>query len=522
MQPIEHASAQGHQSLRIHKDFSELEPQTAAELLERSAERQHEVLVVCANEGRLRAIVQSGAAGTICGQIISLFEKSFSSGLSSEDGLVHIVNLNYQSVSSPRVQGRTGLLRRTLQSWVEDGRRWQSCSSCSLVDMCPIRRNRTLLADDALAKERIDRLEELFEAVERLGHVVTIREMLMLVSYLITGGLLCEGVHRKSASKHKRIGWQHSWAFYNLLFSPPPDIGEDRLYKGIPVLSVFRRLDPGSIASRKVDDRVLNVGDVFADGQLDLQFRLDLGANSKVVDAAQGLDEFIGNPQTKAELAKEAEVAAHAVTALRRRSIFDDADAEKSLMARIGFRYGDEFLNVIAERLNSPEQVRLKNVIISGFHAIQGLRMPRSEATLHLVDPAFERASNDAAVIARRISSAQLQLLPAKKAWPQGLGVWSICESVDWIDRTVVVRFQERGGTSIDIGLDLLSFECVARSASGYVSEDFYAHEIRRIRAFLGRLAAQDSIVDSGIQLFMNGKVQSVSIDMGVIQVGGV
>jgi len=517
-QLVEHVSDQQHPSLRIHKDFSELDPLAAAALLERSAELSNEVLVVCANEGRLRAIVQSAAAGAVCRQIISLFESSFSSGLSSEDGSVHIVNLNYQSVSSLRTGGRAGLLRRTFQSWVDDGRRWQGCATCSLVDTCPIRHNRALLTEEALATQRVTRLEEMFETVERLGQVVTIREMLMLVSYLLTGGLRCEDVHKRSMSKHNSVGWQYAWAFYNLLFSPPPAMSEDRLYKGIPVLSVFRRLDPGSIASRAIDDRVLNVGGVFPEGQLDLQFQLD----SKLVDAAQGLDEFIGNPQTKAELARETEVAARAVKALRRRSIFDDTAADKSLMARIGFRFGDEFLSVIAERLTSPEQVRLKNVVIAGFHSIQGLRMPRSEATLHLVDPAFGRASNDAAIIARRISSAQLQLIPARKAWPSGDEVWSICESVDWIDRTVVVRVQERDGRNIDIGLDLLSFECITRSASGYVSEDFYAQEIRRIRAFLGRLAAQDNVANSEIQLFMDGKVQSVSIDMGVIQVGGI
>lgn len=515
--PIEHVSDHLRPGLRIHKDFSELDPQAAAALLERSADTSNEVLIVCANEGRLRAVVQSSTAGAVCKQIISLFERSFESGLSSEDGLVHIVNLNYQSVSSLPAIGRAGLLRRALQSWVDDGRRWQSCTSCALVEVCPIRFNRMLLSEGALATQRVGRLEEMLEAVERLGQVVTIREMLMLISYLITGGLQCEDIHKKGIAKDDRVGWQHSWAFYNLLFSPPPSIGEDRLYKGIPVLGVLKRLDPGYIASRAVDDKVLNVGGVFPEEQLDLQFRL----GSKLIDAAQGLDELIGNPQNKAELARETEISSRAVRALRRKSIFDDIEAEKSLMSRIGFRYGDEFLRVIAGSLSSPEQVRLKSVIIAGFHSIQGLRMSRSEATLHLVDPAFGRASNDAAIIARRISSAQLQLLPARKAWSIGECSWSICDSVDWVDRTVVVRVLERGGNYIDIGLDLLSFECVTRSASGYVSEDFYAQEIRRIRAFLGRLAAQESSIDSQIQLFMDGKVQSVSIDMGVIQVGG-
>jgi hypothetical protein len=520
---IPHASDSAHRRLRVHKDFSELEPRAAAKLLEDCVRRDGEVLVVCANEGRLRAIVQSNGAGPVCEEISTLFERSFSNGLSSMDGSIHIVNLNYQSIAATQKGERTGLLRRTLQSWVEDGRRWQGCASCSLIETCPIRRNRTLLVEDAgYSARRIARLEEMSEVVERLGHVITIREMLMLVSYLITGGMRCEDVHKRSATSDNTQGWQHPWAFYNLLFSPPPEMSEDRLYKGIPVLAMFRRLDPGAIAARDVDDKVLNVGEVFESGQLDLQFRLVGSGSTKLIDAAQGLDDFIGNPQSKSEQAREAEVATQAVQALRRRAVFDDVDTDRSLMSRLGFRHGDEFLGVIGERLTSPEQVRLKNLVIAGLHSIQGLRMPRSEATLHLVDPAFGRASDDAAIIARRISAAQLHLLPARNAWPSGDKVWSVCDSVDWIDRTVVVRVVERDGeTTTDLGLDLLSFECVTRSASGYVSEDFYANEIRRIRVFLGRLTSQGKTDSSDITLFMDGKIQSISIDMGVIQVGG-
>ena len=492
---IAHASLSGGVRLRVHKDFSELEPGAAAALLEKSAERTGEVLVVCANEGRLRAVVQSAAAAKVCRRIVQLFEQSFTTGLSSADGAIHIVNLNYQSVAAPPTGTRLGLLRRTLQHWADDGRRWQVCAACSLVETCPIRHNRGLLVEDTvLADRRVARLEEMAEAVERLGQVITIREMLMLVSYLITGGLRCEDVHKKTASTDHQAGWQHPWAFYNLLFAPPPSVSEDRLYKGIPVLGVFRRLDPGAIASREVDDKLLNIGGVFPEGQIDLQFRLQNGGIVKFVDAAQGLDEFIGNPQSKAELARESEVSARAVRALRRRAVFDDANAGESLMARLGFRHGDEFIGVIASTFTLPEQVRLKNIVIAGLHSIQGLRMPRSEATLHLVDPAFGRASDDAAIIARRIHAAQLQLLPAGQAWPVEETEWSVCKSVDWIDRTVVLRVKDQDGSHTDLRLDLLSFECVTKSASGYVSADFYANEIRRIRTFLGRLASQGRV----------------------------
>lgn len=66
-----------------------------------------------------------------------------------------------------------------------------------------------------------------------------------------------------------------------------------------------------------------------------------------------------------------------------------------------------------------------------------------------------------------------------------------------------------------------MAFECVIRSASGFIAEGFYAHEMKRIRAFLGKLAERGRTDSAQISLFMNGKVSTVSLDMGVIQVSG-
>lgn len=509
--------------LRIHKDFSEPSLVSAAALLEGVALRADETLVVCANEGRLRAILNCSGAGSICADIKSLFHQSFITGTSSVGAGIHIINLNYQSVAAKGGTSGSSLIRRTLNSWVGDGRRWadRGCGACSLSAKCPIRRNRTLLGDDGAATERrLVRLESLCEAVERLGQVITIREMLMLVAYAITGGMSCADVARRDTLAGNAIGWQNAWAFYSLLFQAPDDAFEDRVYKGIPVLTILRRLDPGAIASRFVDEKILNVGEVFPSGDLDLQFVIGRTGGQRCIDAAQGIDDFIGNPQNRAELTRESELAGKAVRALRRRAFFDDGESNGTLMSRLGFHHGDAFLGVLEERLQPPEQLKAKNLLVAGLHAIQGLRMSGALTTLHLVDPAFGRANVDAAIIARRIPTSQIQVLPARKAWTDAALEWRVCDSVDWIDRTVVVRVVEAGSYT-DIALDLLAYECVSRAAAGYVPEDFYAREIRRIRAFLGRLAMRGRSDGGEIALYMKGRMHNVSIDMQVIQVGG-
>ena len=513
--------------LRIHKDLSEIQPpRRAAEFLEQNGRRDSETLIVCANEGRLRAIISSESAGPVCQSIATLFNDSFQTGITADaTGTIHIVNLNFQSVAARQASGNGSLLTRVLASWVADGRRWgeRSCGSCIHEPLCPIRRNRALLTEDGdISTVRWRRLEEVFEVLERLGHVVTIREMLMLVAYLISGGLTCQDIDKRLTGGASKEGWQHSWTFYNLLFQSPPNLPADRAEKGIPILAACRRLDPGKIAVRTVDEKILNKGNVFGRGDLDLQFNVGTVNKQVTVDASQGIDDFNGNPQSKAELQREAEATGLAVAALRRRAFFDDAEGYGSVMLKLGFRHGDDFLRLLDGKLSTPDLVKVKSTVIAGLHAMQGLKISRTETMLYLVDPAFGKASADAAIIARQIPSSKVNLKAASKAWLVAQeAAWFMPKSVDWIDRAVILQIDEGSGKLRDLPLDLLSFECVTRAASGYVSEDFYANEIRRVRTFLGQLAEVGRGEGAQIAVFMRGRLQNVSLDMDVIQVGG-
>ncbi len=513
--------------LRIHKDLSEIQPPPrAAEFLEQHGRREGETLVVCANEGRLRAIISSEGAGPVCKSINALFTQSFQTGHTTDaTGTTHIVNLNYQSVAARQANGNGSLLARVLASWVADGRRWgeRSCGTCIHEPFCPIRRNRALLVDEGdTSAVRRRRLEEIFEVLERLGYVVTIREMLMLVAYLITGGLTCRDVDIRLTGDLPKNGWQHAWTYYNLLFRSPPNLPADRAEKAIPMLSACRRLDPGAIAVRSVDEKILNKGNVFGPNELDLQFSIGVGARQVAVDASNGIDDFNGNPQSKAELLREAEATGVAVSALRRRAFFDNAEGTGSVMSKLGFRYGDVFLQLLDGQLSTPELVKVKSTVIAGLHAMQGLRASRTETMLYLVDPAFGKASADAAIIAKQIPSSRVSLRAASKAWlAEQETTWFMPKSVDWIDRAIILHIEEGSSLLRDLPLDLLSFECVTRAASGYVSEEFYANEIRRVRTFLGQLAEDGRGEGAQIAVFMRGRLQNVSLDMDVIQVGG-
>jgi hypothetical protein len=508
--------------LRVHKDFSEIDPDSAAKFLEEHGNSQGESLVLCANEGRLRAIINSSLAGKVCSELKDLFQQTFETGLSSTDNHLHIVNLNFQSIAAHKNDGSESLVRRTLGHWIGDGRRWtSSCNSCVLELKCPIRKNRELLGEDgANSQVRINKIERFFSTVERLGHVITIREMLMLVAYIITGGLTCEDVRKKN-SRSPEPGWQSEYVFYNLLFCRPKEIPEDRLFRGIPILEDISKLDPGKIARRFVDEKLLNGEEIYPIGELDLLYSIPFGNNKKIIDAANGIDEVIGTPQSRTDLSREADYVKRVVAGLRRRSFFDNDTDAKDMLSRLGFQYGDDFLEMLEGEMKPQAKLRMKNLVVAGLHGIQGLRLSSTETTLFLVDPAFGRASADAAIIARQIPIRDISLLSEKNAWSNQETKWLLADSVDWLDRRIVIRIDDRSEEPLNIALDLMAFECVIRSASGFISEGFYAHEMKRIRAFLGKLAERGRTDSAQISLFMNGKVSSVSLDMGVIQVSG-
>jgi len=516
------STSSGKVPLRIHKDFSELDISKAASFIESTSYDLDSITIVCANEGRLRAVITQASAGDRCQKILDTFQDSFRSGSCSIDGKVHIVNLNYQSVSDAQ-SPKESLTRLAFKEWVANDGKWnKSCAVCKYSENCPIFWNRTLLAGKSqeTANQRVLRLEELLSTIERLGFVVTIREMLMLLAYIITGGLDCKEVHRRASSSKV---WQYKYAFYNLLFTKPDTLSEDRLIKGIPILSAFFRMDPGARAMRNLDERLLNVGNVFEPGQLDLQFDVSVNGNKKTIDASSGIDEIVGNPKSKNERDRESQEVINVVSALRRRAFFDDAYANGGLLNRLGFNYGNHFHEILSENLPPEQMIKLKNMLIAGLHTVQGLRMTGTETNLNLVDPAFGRATSDAAIISRRIPSKFVKLMSRKVAWKIGSEKirWPLESSVDWIDRQVVIRIEDALNGISDLQLDLLSFECLARAAKGYLADDFYAHELRRIRTFLGRLAETGRSEDGQISLFMKGKSLTVSIDSGVIQVGG-
>ncbi|MEW9921830.1 hypothetical protein AB2B41_19660 [Marimonas sp. MJW-29] len=503
--------------LRIFKDFSEFSPEIAANLVEES-NSDEAVTIICANEGRFRAVLASDQAGHYCAQLLNSFEASFENGKASQDGRVHIVNLNHQSTAAD--EDGLSLGDRAIRDWTS-GTRWRSCGECDAREACPINRNREMLServDEVAAATRKTKLRLLFATLERIGYVITIRDMLMAFAYLLTGGLKCEDVHRMRRGRKKC--WQQAYAFYNLAFEAPDTLSKEQLNR-LPLMQQLPKLDPGRRAIREIDERIVNEQEIFKHGQLDLQFPAPPTSDEDFIDAADGIDEIIGDPRNKKQRADEAENVSQVVRALRRRAYVDGIGRQELDMAHLGFPYGADFLAIVHDQLDNAERTLLKRKVIAGLHHIQGLQFSQQTPILHLVDPAFGRSMSGTAILAARIKPANVDLLRLSEKWGNSEDVpHHVKSSVDWIDRHVVLRVIDKQDDAHDLLMDLMTFDCILRAAAGHVPTKFYEHDIRRVASFLGRIAQSAQASSDQINLIRDGLSSTISIDGTTIQVG--
>ncbi len=502
--------------LRVFKDFSEFAPEVAAELIE-NARDEKVVTIICANEGRLRAVLSSSGAGELCSKLLQRFEASFDDGRASGDGLIHIVNLNHQSIAAG--DAGSSLADRALREWTS-GTRWRVCGECDSRAECPVLRNREMLSErtDEVASSRKAKLRLLLATLERIGYVITIRDMLMTFSYLLTGGLKCRDVHRMRRRNKK--GWQQAYAFYNLAFAAPDTLSKEQLRR-LPLMDQLPKLDPGKRAIREVDERIVNEQGIFERGQVDLAFPAPTDSDSDLIDAADGIDEITGDPRSRKQRSDESTNVTRVVRTLRRRAFVDGLSDSRFDMAHLGFPYGLEFLQVVEDELDVPARTKLKRRVISGLHHLQGLQFTESTPTLHLVDPAFGRSMSGTAILAARVNPSKVDLVPLSKKWgDQYDAAYHIRNSVDWIDRHIVLRIEDQSGTLRDLHLDLMTFDCILRASSGHVPTKFYEHDIRRVGSFLGRIAQSGAGPTDQIDVVKDGRVATISIDRSTVQVG--
>ncbi|WP_327259289.1 hypothetical protein [Streptomyces sp. NBC_01240] len=486
--------------LYILRDLSELSLQAGAHKLVELLDPPDEgVAIICANEGQLRKCVaeddnlDSGGTGRAKILVKTLTDGIARGQVSDPDGAVTVINLNYQSVAADSRTG--GFVPWVLRQWTTpQWSRWKPCETCDAREVCPILANRNELNDVTHGPQRRAAIRELFAAAERAGAVVTTRQALSVTSYMITGGLSCENVHAKYQWSRSNKLWQAPHLYHQALFGD--QLTQQQRHR-VPAFLTLRKLDPGKVSRRQVDDRL----------DPDTVGRFPPGDPKSYLQKAH----------TTRDAQKQAEQLRGLYTFLRRADFFNSIDS-KDRFARMGLQAGDDFVTVQNERGDLADTT-VRDRFLKGLEAVQGIHRAGSNPDFLVLDPAFFAQRARAAVISRRVSSKNVEVVDQVTQWQKEGRTGDIPgmrNAVEWLNRSIFIRIPAvaPGQGAVSVEVDLLRFELLTRWAAGLRSEVQHEAEIRGLSGSLADLA--DSLnKDDEIQVLVGNVMRKLMIDVG-------
>lgn len=276
--PIEHHNL----TLRVVKDLSEMGEEAGANVLrdlsdQLTSQPQH-IFLIAANEGRLRAVLRRERLHELYEEV----DHQLRRGPNLNNERLIVVNLNLVTTSTYVPQ---------VLSWITDSIHWQACQECPAFNRCPIRFNATRLTEPYIAR----RFQFLYQVLEHLNLHVTIRDMLIHLTYALTSGLDCQEIIEQS----NQLGWEaYHHVYYENVWGERAD--ETFRRKAI-VIQYLRRLNVGEASVFAVDDFLINgrPNDETAQAEHNRLFApaLDLGGRRFVQDRQAYLYGGSGSPQ---------------------------------------------------------------------------------------------------------------------------------------------------------------------------------------------------------------------------------
>lgn len=345
--------------IRILKDLSELKDNVILEELSNlqtyinSNHAERTYYLIAANEGKLSKFLSRHEELSELRKEVKL---RFESHINNTE-LFSIINL-LDVTSSVYVE-------RVLEEWNAEYN-WSPCNSCAKKNRCVIYHNHLKTSKkDVQAK-----IVEQYRLLDYLETHITMREMLIHISYMLTGGYVCEDIRN---ADWKELETQTKKVYYqNFYGHEAPKDAFNEMY----ALKVFKTLDPGNYSLSSIDDFIIN-GDISGDSELshahnelfneelDLQF----GFFSKRLKIYRdhnkdNTDTFISDWINK----------------LRRKVFFELTD-EKLINTRqlLPYEYIDEYTSLFG---NPQKQTHIKKDLINGLNRAFSNRLVKSGKSL--------------------------------------------------------------------------------------------------------------------------------------------
>jgi hypothetical protein len=238
-------------TIKIVKDLSELKEDVIYNILlelqkyVRSQHAEKTFLLIAANEGKLtKTLSKYKDLEFIRQQIMERFDSH-----ENNDNQLSVINL--LDVTSSVYVGKV------LEEWNKE-QYWQACDQCEKKKHCIIYLNHRRTSQPHVRKKIVEQ----YRLLDYLETHITMREMLIHMSYLLTGGYICKDIleadYHQVKEHSRRVYYQN---FYGV------GIGEEA-FSEMRALKVFKSLDPGVYSHSAIDDFIVN-GDINGDPELE-------------------------------------------------------------------------------------------------------------------------------------------------------------------------------------------------------------------------------------------------------------
>ncbi|WP_350344597.1 hypothetical protein PRVXT_001021 [Proteinivorax tanatarense] len=237
-------------TLRVVKDLSELKDDV---ILHQLKELQKSMLdkkrklyfLIAANEGKLTKFISKyDELESLREEIMLRFESHYNNN--EQLNLINLLDIT----SSVYV-------KEILNNWNRE-ENWESCRQCTKIESCIIFLNHKRLSVDLIK----DRILEQYRILDYLDIHITMRELLIHMSFTITGGLLCNDIHE---AQYKELAEQSKKVYYENFY------GENvkaNAFVDMKAVKALRTIDVGVSSQSEVDDFIVN-GDISGDEKLE-------------------------------------------------------------------------------------------------------------------------------------------------------------------------------------------------------------------------------------------------------------
>ncbi|MDG5472077.1 hypothetical protein P6709_09965 [Jeotgalibacillus sp. ET6] len=333
--------------IRIVKDLSELKEDIIYHELTNLQEyisNNHEKNVyylIAANEGKLTKFLSQYE--DLKGLRIDVSKRFKSHDNNSENFSIY----NLLNVTS------SVYVERVLEEWNKE-ENWSACIDCSMKSRCIINMNHERTSQPFIR----NKLVEQYKLLDFLDSHITMREMLIHISYMLTGGYTCVDIFN---ADYKELEQQTKKPYYENFYGHGLD---ENSFAEMKALKVFKSLDPGLYSHSSVDDFIIN-GDINGDKKSEDTHRklindsldLQLGYFKKKLSLYRDYD-----------MEKDHKIINEWIPKLRRKYFYEmNSENEAQANQLLPFEYTSDYISMF----NNPKnRASLKKDIINGLNRV--------------------------------------------------------------------------------------------------------------------------------------------------------